>query len=39
MLQEYALYMCNWEFNAAEFLDHQWFQNGLYAAINCALII
>ena len=34
MPQEYVLCMCKLKFNAAGFLDHHWFQNGLYGALE-----
>ena len=34
MPQEYVLFMFESKFNAAGFLDHHWFQNGLYGALE-----
>lgn len=31
---KYALYMCKLKFDAAGFLDHHWFQNGLCGALE-----
>jgi hypothetical protein len=32
--REYRLYMCKLKFDAAGFLDHHWFKNGLYGDLG-----